>query len=94
MAPFDWLSAIFSTDPAILAQPTAKVGEFDQGEQQARDPENVHVGEKRDEAQNRDNLELQFMRLVRNALGQRVQPKEKDPEAEHRSQQNARPSRP
>src|SRR4051812_49884428 len=51
----------------------AEIGQVDHREQQARDPEDMQVSEKRDQAENGDDLELQLVRFVRHALGQAVQ---------------------
>ena len=51
----------------------AEIRQVDHGEQQARDPEDMHVGKERDQAEHGDDLELQLLRLVRHALGQAVQ---------------------
>ena len=55
------------------AQWRAKVRKVDHRKQQARDPEQMHMGEQRQKPQDGDDLELQFLRLVSHPLGQRVQ---------------------
>ena len=56
------------------AQRRAEIGQVDHGQQQPRDPEQMDVGKERQQAENGDDLELQLLRFVRHALGQRVQP--------------------
>src|SRR5579863_5156562 len=51
-----------------LAQGGAKVRKFDQRKYQAYDPEDMHVREERDQAQNSDDLELKLLALVRYSL--------------------------
>ena len=72
------MPAIFSSDPAIRRERPSKVGKIDQGEQQASNPEDVHVSEQRQQAQHGDDLELQLMGLVCYALGQGVQAQEQE----------------
>ena len=55
------------------AQWRAEIRKIDQREQQARDPEQMHMGEERQKSQDGDDLKLQFLRLVRHPFGQRVQ---------------------
>src|SRR5262249_62304602 len=59
-------------------QRRAEIGYVDECQDQAGDPEDVLVREQGDEAQDRDHLHLHLVRLVRDLLGQRVQPEEKD----------------
>ena len=56
----------------------AEVGDLDERQDQADDPEDVQVGEQGDQAQDRHDLHLHFLGLVREVLGQRVQPEEED----------------
>src|SRR5580692_12195539 len=41
-----------------------EIGQIDQGEQQPRDPEDVDVGEEREQPEHGDDLELQLLTLV------------------------------
>jgi hypothetical protein len=53
----------------------AEVGKVDQRQQKCRDPEQMYVREERQQAQDRDNFELQFLRLMGHSLRQRMEPK-------------------
>src|SRR6266850_6102792 len=55
------------------AQWRAEVRKVDHRKQQSCDPEQVHMGEQRQEPQHSDDLELQLLRFVSHPLGQRVQ---------------------
>ena len=55
------------------AERRAKIRQVDHRKQQACDPEYVYMGEQRQEAKDRDDLELQFLRFVRHPLRQRMQ---------------------
>ena len=70
-----------SSEPAMRRIGVPKSGRSMNAEQQARDPENVLMGEQRQQAQHGDNLELDLLRLVGHALGQRVQVKNRRPVA-------------
>src|SRR6478672_4360480 len=62
------------------AEPAAEIRQIDQGKQQARDPENMHMREKRNQAQNRDDLELKLVSPMRNSLRQGVQSEKQNSE--------------
>jgi hypothetical protein len=62
-----------STGVGDAAHRRAEIRQVDQGQQQSRNPEDMHVGEKRNQAEDGDDLELQLLRFVRHALGQAVQ---------------------
>ena len=69
-----WLHAGQSFDRAgDTGQEIAEIGNVDEGNQQPDDPENMHVREERDQAETGDELELNFLCLVRDVLGQRMQ---------------------
>jgi hypothetical protein len=76
-----------SRDPA---ERPPEVRNVDQCKQQARHPEDVHVGEEGEQAQYGDDLELQFVGLVRHALGQGVQPQEQEADRQHGDHQKHR----
>ena len=57
------------------------VRKIDQGENQPGDPEQMHVGEQRQQPEDRNDFELQL--LVSETLGQRMQSEEDDADAEH-----------
>ena len=65
-----------------------EVRQFDHRDHEARDPEDVHVREERDEAENRNELGLHLVGLVGDVFGQRVQAEEEDAEPEHGESQN------
>jgi hypothetical protein len=69
-----------SGDPA---ERVPEVRQIDYGEQKARYPEDVHVREEGDQAEDGDDLELEFMSLVGDALGKRMQPEEENSDGQH-----------
>src|SRR5882724_11995877 len=70
-----WRSACnFLDRPCDAAQRCAEIGDIDHGKQQPRYPEQVDVRKERQQAQDGYDLELQFLRLVRHALRQAMQP--------------------
>ena len=56
-----------------VSQGRAEVRKVDHREQQSCNPEQVDMGEQREEPQDSDDLELQLLRLVSHPLRQRVQ---------------------
>src|SRR5262245_41808634 len=62
------------------AERVAEIGEVDQRKQEARYPEDMHVREQSNEAQDGDDLKLDLVRLVRHSLGQGVQAKKDNSE--------------
>ena len=84
-------SAIRSTELAMLRNGVPKSGRSIMASKQTGDPEDVHVGEKRDQAENGDDFELQLVRLVRHAFRQAVQfPVQRTDPENDRYQKNAR----
>ena len=75
-------------------QEATEVGKVDERQQQPGDPENVHVREESNQAQDCDNFELHFLALVRYVLGQRMQAEVQDTETQTRTRQGLQPSRP
>jgi len=65
------------------AEEATEIRNVDEGQQQARHPENMHVREERYQAEDRNNLELDLVAFVRDALGQCVQAQEENAEADH-----------
>ena len=63
-----------------------KSGKSTNASRQARNPEDVHVGEQRDQAEHRDDLELQLVSPVRDPLWQRMQAKKQNAEFQNRGQ--------
>jgi hypothetical protein len=59
-----------SRDPA---QRRIEIGQINHGEQQPDYLKQVDVGKQRQQAQNCNDFELQFLRLMRHSLGQGVQ---------------------
>src|SRR4029077_21097670 len=49
-----------------------EVGEVDIGQKQSCEPENMFIGKKRQQAEHRDNIELNLLGLVRQSLRQRM----------------------
>src|SRR5262245_31709068 len=74
-----------SSDPA---ERVAEIGEVDQRQQQTGYPENVHVREQSDESQHRDDFKLDLVCLVGHPLGQGMQAKEENSEAQNGERQN------
>src|SRR5580704_1736276 len=66
----------FLDRPRDSPQRRAKIGKFNEREYQADHPENMHMREQRDQAQDGDDLELQLLRPMRHPLGQRVEAEE------------------
>lgn len=64
------------------AKETAKIRDVDECQQQTGDPEDVHVREEREQAEDGNDLELDLMPLVRHALRQRVQAQEQNAKSE------------
>src|SRR4026208_869367 len=54
-------------------EPAADIRQIDQCKQQTRNPENMHMREKRQQSQNRDNLELKLMATMCNSFRKSVQ---------------------
>ena len=67
---------------------TDEVGDVDHGQQQARHPEQMNVGEQRKQAEHRDDLELQLVAAMGHALRHGVQPKEQDADTQDGGKQN------
>ena len=72
----------------MLRSGVPKSGRSMSGEQEADDPEDVHVREQGYKPQHRDDLELQLVRLVRHALRQRVQAQEQVADRQHGDDQD------
>src|SRR5262249_53549583 len=66
----------------------AEIGKVDQRQQQTGNPEDVLVREQGNEAQHGDDLELQLVAPVRDALGQGVQSEEQDTDAQNGAEEN------
>ena len=67
--------AIFSSDWAIDAIGVEKSGICDESKQQGRDPEDMVVGEQRDQREHRHDLHLHLVGPVRHPLRQRMKAK-------------------
>src|SRR5690349_15634341 len=58
----------------------AEVGKINERQQQAGNPENVHVGKESNQSQDGDDFELYFLPFMGDLLGQRMQAKIQDAE--------------
>jgi hypothetical protein len=55
-----------------------KVGKFNVGEEQSRNPEDMFVGKQSQQAEDRNDIQLDFLCPVRDPLGQRMDRQEDD----------------
>ena len=67
-----------------------EVRDPDEGQQQPDDPEDMIVGEERDQRQQRHDLHLHHIGAMRHALGQSMQPEVEVADQEHRQNQKHR----
>ncbi len=75
--------ASFSRDWAIEASGAEKLGNCDEGDQEGGDPEDVVVGEEREQGQHAHDLNLNLACPVRDVLGERMEAKVEEPHGEH-----------
>ena len=58
-----------------------EVGQIDKGENESREPEDVLIGEQREQAKNGNDIELHFLRPVRHPFGERMDGEKQDADA-------------